>query len=152
MCDVALESYGACHMSAYTTHFYKNKHCQEEKRNGAGKRRRRGVLERETRTSSGPVSSARAGSILSVTRPSVGRLNLARQEKLQVTTPAGEFNREAHNRLHSICMFESIQFFSSVLLICSGQQTVRGTLICSLNPGHTLRQSATRPATCGLAG
>lgn len=51
------------------------------------KREKKGRSETETRASSGPMSLERACGILSVTRPSLGCLNLARQEKLQVTTP-----------------------------------------------------------------
>lgn len=67
-------------------------HCEEEYRDGSGKRDRR--LKSETKTSSGPVSSERARGILSATRPSLGRLNLARQEKLQVTAPQASLPEE----------------------------------------------------------
>lgn len=84
-------------------------HCNRDKREEAGRRRKRGKRrsESETRTSSGPVSSEsleRASGILSVTRPSLGRLNLARQEKLQVTTPQASLTEKKITSTLFICL------------------------------------------------
>lgn len=57
--------------------------------------------ESETRASSGPASSERASGILSPTHPSLGCLNLARQEKLQVTTLQASLTEEQNYNLHS---------------------------------------------------
>lgn len=54
------------------------------------------------RASSGPASSQTAHGILSLTHPSVGCLNLARQEKRQVTKLQASKTEEQNYNRHSV--------------------------------------------------
>lgn len=65
----------------------------------------------ETRASSGPVSSERASGILSLTHPSLGRFNLARQERLQVSTLQASFQEKILTSTLFVCLTAS-QIFS----------------------------------------